>query len=168
MFVCFYFSVQHPSTDATVGGTVLLTPPPLKSQPALTSTTPLNNPGAIPTSSSPRQPKPRSAVEPQRQPATAPTPPLAGLATNSFFSVSFLWKIIDLPVGQINDPSSGKHYSLPFLPATPLSLSQTLEGLFELTRRPSRGCDLPRVLHPELQNIMGTGHCQVPGVPRCR
>ena len=35
------------------------------------------------------------------------------------FSVSFLWKLIDLPEGQINDPSSGKHYSLPFLPATP-------------------------------------------------
>ena len=43
-----------------------------------------------------------------------------------FFSVSFLWKLIDLPGGQINDPSSGKHYSLPFLPATPSSLSQTL------------------------------------------
>ena len=47
-----------------------------------------------------------------------------------FFSVSFLGKLID--------PSSGKYYSLPFLPATPSSLSGTLEGLFELTRRPSR------------------------------
>ena len=28
-------------------------------------------------------------------------------------------KIIDLPGGQISDPLSGKHYSLPFLPATP-------------------------------------------------
>ena len=28
-----------------------------------------------------------------------------------FFSVSFLQKLIDLPGGQINDPSSGKHYS---------------------------------------------------------
>ena len=37
---------------------------------------------------------------------------------NQLFCVSFLWKIIDLPGGQINDPSSGKHYSLPFLPAT--------------------------------------------------
>ena len=37
-------------------------------------------------------------------------------------------------VKTLNDPSSGKHYSLPFLPATPLSPSQTLEGLFELTR----------------------------------
>ena len=29
-----------------------------------------------------------------------------------FFPVSFLWKLIDLPGRQINDPSSGKHYSL--------------------------------------------------------
>ena len=36
----------------------------------------------------------------------------SGLATNSIFPVSFLSKIIDLPVGQINDPSSEKHYSL--------------------------------------------------------
>merc|ERR1712077_13918 len=53
--------------------------------------------------------------------------------------------------GQINDPSSGKHYSLPFLPATPSSPSRTLKGLFELTRRPSRALDSPRVLLPELQ-----------------
>ena len=32
-------------------------------------------------------------------------------------------KIIDMPGGQINDPLSGKHYSLAFLPATPSSLS---------------------------------------------
>ena len=30
--------------------------------------------------------------------------------TNSIFSACFLHKIIDLPGGQINDPSSGKHY----------------------------------------------------------
>ena len=47
-----------------------------------------------------------------------------------FFSVSFWLKIIDLPGGQINDPSSEKHYSLPFLPATPSSPSRTHEGLF--------------------------------------
>ena len=41
----------------------------------------------------------------------------------------------------MNDPSSGKHYSLPFLPATPSSPSRTLEGLFELTRRPFRALD---------------------------
>ena len=47
--------------------------------------------------------------------------------------------------------SSGKHYSLPFLPATPSSPSRTLEGLFELTLRPSRALDSPRALLPELQ-----------------
>ena len=39
-----------------------------------------------------------------------------------YFSVSFLWKIINLPGGQINDPLSGKDFSLPFLPATPSCL----------------------------------------------
>ena len=39
-------------------------------------------------------------------------------------------------------PQLGKHYSLPFPPATPSSPSQTLEGLFELTRRPLRAFKL--------------------------
>ena len=52
-------------------------------------------------------------------------------------------KIIYLPGGQINDPLSGKHYSLPFLPATSTSLSQTHEGLFELTTAPFKE---PRLL----------------------
>ena len=47
--------------------------------------------------------------------------------------------IINLPGGQINDPSSGKYFSPPFFPATPSSPFQTLEGLFELTRRPLLG-----------------------------
>ena len=77
-----------------------------------------------------------------------------------FFSVSFWWKI--------NDPSSGKHYSLPFLPATPSSLSRTLEGLFELTWRPSRALDLLHALLPELQRYKDTVRCaalgpEVPG-----
>ena len=42
----------------------------------------------------------------------------------------FLHKIIDLPGGHINDPSLGKHFSLSFLPAPPLSPSQTLEWAF--------------------------------------
>ena len=46
-----------------------------------------------------------------------------------FFSVSFWWKI--------NDPSSGKHFSLPFLPATPSS--PTLEGLFLADTAPFKG-----------------------------
>ena len=46
---------------------------------------------------------------------------MSGLATNSIFPVSYIFvkQIIDLPGGQINDPSVGKHYSLKFLPATP-------------------------------------------------
>ena len=75
------------------------------------------------------------------------------------------YKIIE---GQIYDPLSGKHFSLPFLPATPLSPSRTLEGLFELTRRPSRALDLPRALLPELQRYKDTVRCgalgaEVPG-----
>ena len=63
----------------------------------------------------------------------------SGLFTHSiFFQFAFCKKIIDLPGGQINDPSlGGKHYSLPFLPATPSSPSLTL--------------DSPPTLHPELQ-----------------
>ena len=85
-----------------------------------------------------------------------------------FFSVSFLWKIIDLPGGQINDPSWEKQYSLPFLLETPLSLSRTFEGLFELTWRPSRALDLPRALLLELQRYKDTVRCaalgtEVPG-----
>ena len=85
-----------------------------------------------------------------------------------FFSVSFLYKIIDFPGGQINDPSSGKYFSLPFLPATPLSLSQTLEGFFELTRRPSRALDSPCALLLEIQRRKDTVRCaalgaEVPG-----
>ena len=56
--------------------------------------------------------------------------------------------------------SSGKHYSLPFLSATPTSPSRTLEGLFELTQRPSRALDSPRELLPELQRYKYTGHRQ--------
>ena len=41
----------------------------------------------------------------------------------------------------VNDLLMGKYFSLPFLPATPLSPSRTLKGLFELTRCPSRALD---------------------------
>ena len=68
-----------------------------------------------------------------------------------------------MPGGQINDPSTGKHYSLPFLPATPSSLSRTLEGLFELTRRPSWALDSPRALLPELQRYKDTVRCAAQG-----
>ena len=52
-------------------------------------------------------------------------------------------------------PPWGKHFSLPFLPATPSSPSQNLEGLFELTQRPST-LDSPRSLLPELQRNKDT------------
>ena len=63
---------------------------------------------------------------------------------------------------------NGKHYSLLFLPATPSSPSRTLEGLFEMTQRPSRGLDLPRALLSELQRYKDTVRCaalgaEVPG-----
>ena len=73
-----------------------------------------------------------------------------------------------MPGGQINDPSSGKHYSLLFLPETPWSLSLTLEGLFELTRCPLRALVSPHALLPELQRHKVTVSCamlaaKVPG-----
>ena len=73
-----------------------------------------------------------------------------------------------MPGEQTNDHSSGKYFSLPFLPATPSSPSRTLEGLFELTRRPSRALDSPRALLPELQRYKDTVRCaalgaEVPG-----
>ena len=77
----------------------------------------------------------------------------------NFFCFLFCKKIIDLPWGQINDPSLGKHYSLLFLLAIPSSPSWTLEGLFELTRRPSRALDSPRALLPELQRYKDTVRC---------
>ena len=82
-----------------------------------------------------------------------------GLATNSIF---FCFLFVN--------PSSGKHYSLPFLPATPSSPSRTLEGLFELTKRHSRALNSPRALLPELQRYKDTVRCGALGaeVPRHR
>ena len=82
-----------------------------------------------------------------------------------FLLFTFSKKIIVLPGGQINDPSSGKRYFLPFLPATPLSPTRTLEGL--LTLHPSRALDLPLLL-PELQRDKDIVRCvtlgaEVPG-----
>ena len=53
-------------------------------------------------------------------------------------------------------PGQDGYFSLPFLQATPLSPSRTLEGLFELTWHPSRALDSPRTLIPELQRIKAT------------
>ena len=51
---------------------------------------------------------------------------------------------------------------------TPSSPSRTLEGLFELTQRPSQALDSPRSLLPELQRYKDTVRCvalgaEVPG-----
>ena len=63
-------------------------------------------------------------------------------------------------------PGRGQCSSLSFLPETPSS--RTLEGPFELTRRPSRALDSPRALLPELQRNKVTVKCgqlgaEVPG-----
>ena len=53
-----------------------------------------------------------------------------------------------------------------FLPVTPSYLSQTPEGLFELTRCPSRVVVLPRALLLQLQRNKDTVWCAARGVPR--
>ena len=60
------------------------------------------------------------------------------------------------------------HRGNTILPATPSSPSRTLEGLFELTGRPSRALDSPHALLPELQRYKDTVRCaalgaEVPG-----
>ena len=65
-------------------------------------------------------------------------------------------------------PHQGNTFLFPFFPATPSSPSRTLEGLFELTRRPSQALDSPRALLPELQRYKDTVRCaalgpEVPG-----
>ena len=68
-------------------------------------------------------------------------------------------------------PCRGNTIFLPFLPAPPSFISRTLEGLFELTRRPSRAFISPRALLPDPQRYKDTiryaalgaevqGHCQ--------
>ena len=79
-----------------------------------------------------------------------------GLATKTIFLCFLLVKNHD-------HPSSGMHYSLLFLPATPSSPSRTLKGLFELTRRPSWALDSPRALLPELQRYKDTVRCAAQG-----
>ena len=72
-----------------------------------------------------------------------PEQQLPGLATNSTF-LCFLF-VKTHWFAWINDPSSGKHYSLPFLPATFSS--------------PSRTLDSPHALLPELQRYKDTVRC---------
>ena len=78
----------------------------------------------------------------------------------------FAWRVHPWPL-------SGKYYSLPFLPATPSSLSGTLEGLFEHTFGTLQGpFDSPRTLLPELQRYKDNVRCvalgaEVPGHHKC-
>ena len=72
----------------------------------------------------------------------------SGLITDSIFFMIPLCK----------KPSSGKYFSLPFLPATPSSPPWTLEGLFELTRHPSRALNHSSHLPSGKTEIQGHGH----------
>ena len=104
-------------------------------------------------------------------------PPLYG--GQQFFSLAYYYavdgvsyKLVGLPFPP-RDPKQAPEalhfegfYSLFFLPATPSS--QTLEGLFELTQRPSQGLDWPCALLLELQRNKANIGCvalgaEVPG-----
>ena len=89
--------------------------------------------------SGPRQ-RPRKNLK--KKPGGKPRRRKSGLTTNW---IIFCFLFCD----ESMTPASGKDFSLPFLPAT--SSSWTLEGLLELTRRPSKAPDSPRALLPELQ-----------------
>ena len=69
--------------------------------------------------------------------------------TTLFLSPHYFW-----PVYAADDPLAGKDCSLPFEPATPLSRSQSLEGLFEQTH-----CAL-RALNLTLYFASGTSEIQ--------
>ena len=60
-------------------------------------------------------------------------------------------------------PCQRRQFSLLFLPATPSSPSQTLEGLSELTRCPIKAPDSPRALLPKLRRNKDTVMCAMLG-----
>ena len=66
-------------------------------------------------------------------------------------------EIIDLPRGQINKPSLGKHYSPLFLSVTPSS--PYLGILIWHCALSLRALNSPRVLHKEIQRIKDTARC---------
>ena len=74
-------------------------------------------------------------------------------------------KILYLRGGQSKESSLGKHFSFPFLLATPWSPPRTLEGLLELTRRPSRALNLDTCCfrNPDLQKYKDTNRCDPVG-----
>ena len=77
-------------------------------------------------------------------------PDTPGLAIKSFFAVSVLKKIIDLPGGQINDPSLRKYYSLSFF----LSLVSVSDpwGAFWADTAPFKG---PQGYETETSELLG-------------
>ena len=88
--------------------------------------------------------------------------------TRSGNNLNFLSPFYKGSLNCLEGKSSGKHFSLPFLPAAPSSPSQNLERIFELTQCPSRARDLPRVLLLEIQRNYESFRCvmlgaEVPG-----
>ena len=73
----------------------------------------------------------------------------------NFFSLLLVKKSLICLDGKSMTPREGRTLHS-FLPATPLSQSRTLEGLFELTWRPSRALSPPALL-PELKRCQGHG-----------
>ena len=102
-----------------------------------------------------------------RQPAATVQEEVAGAAVEAlvgsvqvwslshFFRVFCEKKSLICLEGKSISPSLEKYFSLPFPLATPLS-PLTFEGLFELTRCPSRALILPCALPPELQRNKDT------------
>ena len=60
-------------------------------------------------------------------------------------------------------PHLGNTISLPFLPATPSSLSRTLDWFLELSKCPSWALDSPRALLPKVQRYKDTVRCAALG-----
>ena len=94
---------------------------------------------------------------------------MQGVATNSFILFPFCKNSLLCLEDKLMIPCRGNMYfSLSCLPATPSSPSYSLEGLFELTRRPSQGLDWPCALLLELQRNKANIGCvalgaEVPG-----
>ena len=75
-------------------------------------------------------------------------------ATKYWGPCIYIW-LICLEGKWINTPHRGKHWFLLFLPATHSSRSQTLEGLFKLTRRPSKVLNLTLYFAPRTTERQG-------------
>ena len=85
--------------------------------------------------------------------------PYRGVASNQILGGPYLGKKSLICLEAKSMTPCQVHISFPFLPATPSPRSQTLKGLFELSRHPSRALDSPCALHPELHSYMDTVRC---------